>query len=117
MEEYLKKTGEKLPSRASTPFPTNYRPEIDTTRELNPTKAAYYQSLIGILRWVVELGRMDITCEVSMMASMMALPREGHLNTLLHIFGHLKTHHNAELVLDPSVPDFDVQGKFAIQSK
>ena len=112
VEDYLKKTGEKLPSRASTPFPTNYRPEIDTTKELNPTKAAYYQSLIGILRWVVELGRMDITCEVSMMASMMALPREGHLNTLLHIFGHLKAHHNAELVLDPSVPDFDVQGKF-----
>ena len=42
----------------------------------------------------------------------MALPKEGHLKTLLHIFGHLKAHHNAELVLDLSVPDFNVQGQF-----
>ena len=112
VEDYLQKTGEKLPSWASTPFPPNYCPEIYTTRELNPTKASYYQSLIGILRWVVELGRKDITCEVSQMASMMALPKEWHLKTLLHIFGHLKAHHNAELVLDPLVPDFDMQGQF-----
>lgn len=44
VEEYLKKTGEKLPSQTSTQFPPNHHPEIDTTRELNPTKAAYYQS-------------------------------------------------------------------------
>ena len=112
VEEYLDKINEKLPKRAATPFPSNYRPEIDITPELNATKSAYYQSLIVILRWIVELGRIDITCEVSMMASMMALPREGHLQTLLHIFGYLKAHHNAELVLDPTIPDFDVELEF-----
>ena len=55
---------------------------------------------------------MDMTCEVSMMASMMALPRERHLHELYHMFAYLKNHHNAELVLDPTVRDFDVEGLF-----
>ena len=74
---------------------------------MNPTEAAYYQSLIGILRWIVELGRVDITCEVSMMASMMALPRSGHLHQLFHIFVYLKQRHNSEMIFDPTLPNFD----------
>ena len=46
----------KMPNMADTPLTTTYRPELDITRELNETDAAYYQSLIGILRWIVELG-------------------------------------------------------------
>jgi hypothetical protein len=75
--------------------------------ELNPTEAAYYQSLIGVLRWIVELGRVDICLEVSMMSSQLALPREGHLEQVLHIFAHLKKYHNAEIVYDPTEPNID----------
>ena len=107
VERYLKTKNESLPKRASAPFTTNYRPEIDISRMLNPTESAYYQSLIGILRWIVELGRVDITCEVSMMASMMAMPRIGHLNQLFHIFAYLKQRHNSEMVFDPTLPDID----------
>mmetsp|Transcript_6374 Transcript_6374/g.9807 ORF Transcript_6374/g.9807 Transcript_6374/m.9807 type:complete len:148 (+) Transcript_6374:738-1181(+) len=39
-----------------SPLPTSYRPELDISPELKTTKAAYYQSLIGVLRWMVELG-------------------------------------------------------------
>ena len=46
----------KMPNKADTPLTTTYRPELDVSRELNETDAAYYQSLIGILRWIVELG-------------------------------------------------------------
>ena len=62
------------------------------------------------------MGRIDITCEVLMMASMMALPRKGHLEALYHIFSYLRKHHNAELVFDPSVPDFDIEGLFPRES-
>ena len=103
VEAHLSKSGGKLPTRAATPFSSGYRPEIDVSEELLPTNAAYYQSLIGILCWIVKLGRMDMTCEVSMMASMMALPCKGHLQELYHMFAYLKHHHNAELVLDPTV--------------
>ena len=59
------------------------------------------------MRWIVELGRVDITCEISMMASMMAMPRVGHLKELFHIFGYLKNKHNSEMVFDPTVPQIN----------
>ena len=46
------------------------------------------------------------------MASMVALPRKGHLEALYHIFAYLQKHHNAELIFDPSAPDFDIEGLF-----
>ena len=64
-----------MPCKAETPMTTSYRPELDITPALDPPLAAYYMSLIGILRWMVELGRVDICLEVSMMSSHMALPR------------------------------------------
>ena len=42
-----------------------------------------------------------------MMATCVALPRYGHLNGVYRIFGYLKSHHNAEMVFDPSHPDID----------
>ncbi|KAI2495111.1 Reverse transcriptase (RNA-dependent DNA polymerase) [Fragilaria crotonensis] len=38
--------------RTSGPFPLNYAPELDTTPELNATHATFYQTQIGVLRWV-----------------------------------------------------------------
>ena len=54
----------KKGSRAKSPLPANYRPEFDMTEELEGEEASYYQSLVGILRWMVELGRIDIITEV-----------------------------------------------------
>jgi hypothetical protein len=50
----------------------------------------------------VELGRVDICLEVSMMSSYLVLPREGHLERMFHIFAHLKKYHDTEVVYDPS---------------
>ena len=97
----------KMPNKADTPLTTTYRPESDISRELNEADAAYYQSLIGILTWIVELGQVDVCLEVSMMSSHLALPREGHLEQVLHIFAYLKKYHNTELVYDPSDPVVD----------
>ena len=109
VETYLRKKGESLPAKARTPLSHGYRPELDISDELGAGEASYYQSLIGILRWMVELGRVDICVEVSMMSSHLALPRTGHLKELVHIFGYLKKHHNAEMPFDPSVPDIDMK--------
>lgn len=114
VESHLKKLGQSLPARATTPLKSGYRPEIDVSDELSDADAAYYQSLIGILRWMVELGRVDITCEVSMMSSHMALPRIGHLEQLYHMFAYLKRCHNSELVFDPSDREIDLS-QFIIQ--
>ena len=108
VETYLKKRGLSLPAKAPEPLTKGYRPEIDTSPELGSEDASYYHSLIGVLRWIVELGRADLTTEVSMMSSHLALPREGHFQEVLHIFAHLKKHHNAEMVFDPSEPVVDM---------
>ena len=97
----------KLPKTAETPMQTSYRPELDISSELGPNEASYYQSLIGILRWMVELGRVDICLECSMLSSHLALPREGHLHQVFHVFAYLKKYHNTELVYDPSDPVID----------
>ena len=52
-------------------------------------------------------GRVDITCEVSMMASMMVSPRRGHLDQLFHIFAYLQQRHNSEMVFDPTPPSIN----------
>ena len=56
--------------------------------------------LIGILRCIIELGRVDICLELSMISSHMALPSKGHLEKVLHIFSYFNKHHNDELVFD-----------------
>jgi hypothetical protein len=56
---------------------------------------------------MVELGRVDICLECSIMSAHLALPREGHLQQVINIFGYLEKHHNTELVLDPSLPDIE----------
>ena len=93
-----------MPAKAETPLKSTYRPELDISAELNPTDASYYQSLIGVLRWIVELGRVDICLEVSIMSSHIALPRIGHMEALFQIFAYLKKFHNTELVYDQSDP-------------
>ena len=107
IEEYLAKTDHKLPSKDLTPIQTSYRPDINTTSELNVVDTAYYQSLIGILLWMVELSRVDICLEVSMLLSHLAFPREGHLQQLFHMFAYLKRNHNSDMVFDPSQPIID----------
>ena len=97
----------RLPATANTPLRPSYRAELDVSTELSTSDASYYQSLIGVLRWIVELGRVDICLECTVMSSPLALPRLGHLEQVLHIFGYLKSHHNAELVFDPTYPEID----------
>ena len=77
-----------LPKKAPSPMTTDYRAEIDVSPELNAADAAYYQSLIGVVRWMVELERVDICTEVLMLSSCLALPREGHLLQLFHMFSY-----------------------------
>ena len=56
---------------------------------------------------MVELRRVDICVEVSMIYSCLAMHREVHLHQLFHIFAYLKKQNNTELVFDPSVTEFD----------
>ena len=107
VEEYLGKKGQKIPAKALTPLSIKYRPEVDISEELGEDKGSYYHSMIYVLRWIVELGRVDICCELLMMSSHLTLPCEGHLEEVLHMFDYLKSHANSEIVFDPRQVEFD----------
>jgi hypothetical protein len=56
---------------------------------------------------MVELGRIDIATEVSMLSSYLACPREGHLENALHVMGYLQLKHNSQIIFDPTYPNID----------
>jgi hypothetical protein len=63
IETYLKNNLDGryfLPKRGDNLFPVDYAPEEDVTLLLKPEVVTYYIQLIGILRWMCELGRIDI---------------------------------------------------------
>jgi hypothetical protein len=104
VEDDLRKKGLGLPSKCITPLRSGYKPELDTTAELKADGLQRYQELIGSLRWACELGRVDILYEVAIMSKYLALPREGHLEQVLHIVGYLKSHKKMRLMFDCGYP-------------
>ena len=97
-----------LPKKSvSTPLATGCRPECDESRELNDEEQNYYQSLVGILRWLAELGRLDVLHPVSLMSRCLAQARIGHMNQVLRTFAHLKGCGKSKIVMDPSRPVVD----------
>jgi len=89
LEIELAKVGKTLKGKPATTMQANYRPELDISPILDREQASYYMSLIGILRWAVELGGVDIFIDVSLLSSYMCQPRVGHLEQVLHIFAYL----------------------------
>ena len=90
VEEYLRQKGKSLNVKGLDVLPKNYRLEIDISEGLGAKEASYFQSLIGIILWMAELGRFDICTETSIMSSHLALPRRGNLERLFHMLSYLK---------------------------
>ena len=78
----------KFSKKVINPFESEYDPLIDLSAELGPIFLNYYHTHISVLRWMVELGRIFIMTEVSMLASQISLPREVHLEAVFHILGY-----------------------------
>ena len=105
VEAHLQKQHRELKSKVSSPLPINYSPELEATPLCDDDDVSKYHSRIGVLRWAVELGRIDICTEVSIMAAYAASPRKGHLEAVYHIFAYLKRHDRSRLVFDASRPN------------
>ncbi len=78
VEDLLDKDGERglSPSGMKVPWSNDYRTELDISRLLTGDMITQFQNLIGILRWMVELGCVDILHEVAKLSSFNAQPRE-----------------------------------------
>ena len=90
--------------KCRTSMSTRYHPREDFIKELSVEVAQFYQKLIGILQWAVEIGRVYILLEVSLLLPHLALPRIGHLQAVYHMFGYLKQVLKRKLYFDPVSP-------------
>lgn len=109
-EQYIKETIKNIESHlalqdrklytAHQPLPTNYVPELDITPLLDDDQTNFYQSQISILRWMIELGHLDIYVHVAQLSSYMVQPNQGHLEAIYCIYGYLKAHSWSTMVFD-----------------
>ena len=92
VEETLEKFEKRFSGHFVAPLRSGYQPEADDSAELKADGLQYYQELIGVLRWIVELGRVDILLEKLLTPEHRALPHIGHLEQVIHMFGYLNLH-------------------------
>lgn len=108
-QKYKFKRSKKVPQNVYTT--QAYRPDLDCTEYCDDDQWQLYNSLIGIARWICELGRIDILTETSELSSYLAAPRQGHLEQALHIFHYLEHHQRSGIVLDPAYYQLDLSGE------
>ena len=80
-----------MSTKAKNPFVSVYHPELDDSPELDANDTMFYQEIVGMLRWAVELDHSDINLKVSLMSSHTTHPRIGRMNALIQIFSFFKT--------------------------
>ena len=102
---YIKNVFEKIECLFETtlknygsPLEGGYHPELDTTDLLMGDEVNKCRMLVGCANWAVTLGRFDIHFATSTMGRCNAAPREGHLKTMLRVFGYLKHNSKRKLV-------------------
>ena len=54
--------------------------------------------------WAVEICRIDILLEVSLISTPLVPPQEGRIEQVLHILLYLKIHKNMRLMFDSGYP-------------
>jgi hypothetical protein len=88
------------------PIQPGSHPEMHVTKFLGDDDVQLYQSYIGIIRWAVELGRIDLAHAAGAMASFLAAPREGLMFVVFRMFAYFKKPMESKLVFDPLKRDF-----------
>jgi hypothetical protein len=100
VEHELEQAEKALSRKVSTPMQSGYRPELDVTPLLGDEQANYYQNLIGVLRWTVELGHIDIHIGVSNFSRYLVQPHTGHFQAVFHVLAYIKEDKRCTVVFD-----------------
>ena len=101
-----KKENYQLSNNISTLIPYRYWPELDNSELLDDHLTNFYQNLIGVLRWIIKLGHIDIHVNVAMMSQYMASPWSGHIEELFHKFAYLRKYNRSRIVFDGTMVDW-----------
>jgi hypothetical protein len=96
----------RKPKPYASPLTGGDHPEIDDSGLLDLAGVSIYQSLIGSLQWVIQLGRLDICTAVMTMSRFRAAPREGHLDRVKRIIGYLSKMRDGVIRIRTEQPDY-----------
>ena len=79
-----------LPKNAENPFKSGCDPPVGISPVLNSPGATYYQSLIGMLRLMVEIICNDTATKRSILSPHLAYLRDEHMEDVLHSMTYLR---------------------------
>ena len=96
----------ELPRKVYSPLEKGDHPETDTSELLDEENTKIYQSLIGALQWVIQIGRFDVCTAVMTMSRFRAAPRQGHLDRVKRIHGYLSRFRGAAIRIRTDMPDY-----------
>ena len=112
-KKYLKEALKRVESifgslaKKTTPCVPGDHPELDDSEMLNDDEHRKFQMLVGILNWIVTIGRFDVAYATMSLARFTAAPRRGHLNRALQVFGYLKKRPNRRFCIDSGDPTYE----------
>ena len=93
--------------QTKTPMPTSdCHPELDNTPLLSLDDHRRFQMLLGMLQWMVTIGRPDLCHGVAMLNRFGACPREYHLELALGMFEYLKKFPTRQIAIDARPLEF-----------
>lgn len=96
--------------KSTVPMTASDHPETDDSEVLDDEKHRQFQMLMGILNWIVTIGRLDVAFATMSLSRFSACPRQGHLDRAIKVFGYLKKRPNRRICVDsrdPSLQGFE----------
>ena len=103
---YFATFGEMPKVNVWSPLEKGDHPELDTSEELDIENIKLYQSLIGMLQWLVSLGLLDIATAVMTLSKFRINPRVGHMQRLKRIFSYLSRFKDGTIRFRTNPPDY-----------
>jgi len=104
MAEYERAFGQK-PREYKSPLEKGDHPELDTSELLDMDQTKLYQSMIGALQWVIQLGRFDVATAVMTLSRFRAAPRQGHLDRVKRAYGYMSKMREGAIRMRTGIPD------------
>ena len=84
-DTYKRLFNDDPPKGYKTPVDKKDHPELDTSEILEGDMAAKNPTMLGLLQWLVTLGRFDLHAKAATMSRFKATPRQGHMDRLNRI--------------------------------
>jgi hypothetical protein len=75
VDAYIRMFGSRPSTKHTSPLMKNDHPELDMSNLLDDDRIGQYQPLIGILQWMITLGRFDVGTAVMTMSGFRIAPR------------------------------------------